>query len=79
MSRNGGYNLGGINATGQVMEGNLFALIDNDTPKDAYWYTSQEDGEDWQLVFSDEFEVEGRSFFPGDDPFWEAEVRINDI
>jgi len=26
----------------------------------------------WDLVFSDEFEVDGRSFYPGDDPYWEA-------
>jgi beta-glucanase (GH16 family) len=26
----------------------------------------------FQLVFSDEFNVDGRSFYPGDDPFWEA-------
>ncbi len=25
------------------------------------------------LVFSDEFNVDGRSFYPGDDPYWEAE------
>jgi hypothetical protein len=25
-----------------------------------------------ELVFSDDFNVEGRSFYPGDDPFWEA-------
>lgn len=24
------------------------------------------------LVFSDEFETDGRTFYPGDDPFWEA-------
>ena len=24
------------------------------------------------LVFSDEFNVDGRTFYPGDDPFWEA-------
>ena len=29
-------------------------------------------GDQWQLVFSDEFNVEGRSFYPGDDPYWEA-------
>jgi hypothetical protein len=28
--------------------------------------------EEYALVFSDEFNVEGRSFFPGDDPYWEA-------
>ena len=25
------------------------------------------------LVFSDEFNEDGRSFYPGDDPYWEAE------
>ena len=30
------------------------------------------DGEELELVFSDEFEQEGRSFYPGDDPYWEA-------
>ena len=27
---------------------------------------------EWQLVFSDEFETEDRTFYPGDDPYWEA-------
>jgi hypothetical protein len=30
----------------------------------------------WDLVFSDEFNMDGRTFFPGDDPFWEA-VDLN--
>jgi len=30
------------------------------------------DGSKWQLVFSDEFDVDGRTFYPGDDPYWEA-------
>jgi hypothetical protein len=50
-----------------------FALIDPHTPKEAYTkkpYTGS--GDDWVLVFSDEFEVDGRSFYPGDDPYWEA-------
>jgi beta-glucanase (GH16 family) len=25
------------------------------------------------LVFSDEFNLDGRTFWPGDDPFWEAQ------
>jgi len=25
-----------------------------------------------KLVYSDEFNQEGRSFYPGDDPYWEA-------
>jgi hypothetical protein len=69
----GGYNLGGINATGQVPEipGN-YGLIDKDTPPEAYTHTSFEDGTEWDLVFSDEFNVDGRTFYPGDDPYWEA-------
>jgi beta-glucanase (GH16 family) len=49
-----------------------FGLIDKDTPQEARAWTSLETGQQWELVFSDEFEVEGRSFFPGDDPYWEA-------
>ncbi|KAF8683192.1 Glycoside hydrolase family 16 protein [Rhizoctonia solani] len=69
----GGYNLGGINATGQIpiMPGN-FGLIDSETPEEAYTRTSIEDGSEWDLVFSDEFNTDGRTFYPGDDPFWEA-------
>jgi hypothetical protein len=49
-----------------------FGLIDLDTPKDAFVRKSFRDGEDWILVFSDEFNTDGRSFYPGDDPYWEA-------
>lgn len=49
-----------------------FGLIDHDTPKDAYTIKSRRDGREFQLVFSDEFEQDGRSFYPGDDPYWEA-------
>ncbi|CAE6441977.1 unnamed protein product [Rhizoctonia solani] len=69
----GAYNLGGINASGQVPEIPGFrGLIDRDTPKSAYTHTSHVDGTTYDLVFSDEFNVEGRSFYPGDDPYWEA-------
>lgn len=30
------------------------------------------DGAEWQLVFSDEFNTDNRTFWPGDDPYWEA-------
>ena len=30
------------------------------------------DKKDYQLVFSDEFNQPGRTFYPGDDPFFEA-------
>ncbi|KAJ6519664.1 beta-glucan synthesis-associated protein [Mycena sanguinolenta] len=70
----GGFNVGGTNATGQVplIDGN-FGLIDSDTPKDAYTIDSYHSpGTKLQLVFSDEFETPGRTFYPGDDPYWEA-------
>lgn len=50
-----------------------FSVIDVDTPKDVYTKKSRRDGVDWQLVFSDEFNTDGRTFYPGDDPYWEAE------
>ncbi|KAK0489149.1 glycoside hydrolase family 16 protein [Armillaria novae-zelandiae] len=62
----------GVNASGQVPEMGNFGLIDLDTPEDAYTFTSWRDGSEWQLVFSDEFETDGRTFYPGDDPYWEA-------
>jgi len=71
----GGFNLGGINATGQVpdLPGN-WGLIDRDTPKDAYTRKSfmSNINDEFVLVFSDEFNQDGRTFYPGDDPYWEA-------
>lgn len=61
-----------VNGTGQVPE--LFSMptmIDRDTPDSAMTRVGF-DGEAYELVFSDEFETEGRTFYPGDDPFWEA-------
>ena len=69
----GGFNLGGINATGQIPEiGGNFGLIDRDTPREAYTRRTYLNEEEWVLVFSDEFNQDGRTFWPGDDPFWEA-------
>ncbi|KAG8687721.1 hypothetical protein FRC09_013329, partial [Ceratobasidium sp. 395] len=69
----GAYNLGGVNSSGQVPEmlGHR-GLIDPSTPASAYTRKSLVDGQSYNLVFSDEFNVEGRSFYPGDDPYWEA-------
>lgn len=48
-------------------------LIDKDTPQSAYTKPSWMDSStELQLVFSDEFNTDGRSFYPGDDPYWEA-------
>lgn len=74
-STSGGFNLGGTNATGQVPDmPNMPTLIDRDTPKSAYTlpsFTNSGDP-DLELVFSDEFNKDGRSFYSGDDPYWEA-------
>lgn len=72
-STQGGFNLGGTNGTGQVpvLPGN-FGLVDLDTPKEAWKFPSYSDGSDWQLIFSDEFNKDGRTFYPGDDPYWEV-------
>jgi hypothetical protein len=59
-STNGAYNLGGINATGQVPQiSNFPVLVDNATPDSALTRVGF-DGENYNLVFSDEFEKEGR-------------------
>lgn len=47
------------------------SLVDPDTPTDAYYKTSQY-GQNWTLTFSDEFNAEGRTFYSGDDQFFEA-------
>ncbi|KAJ6466948.1 beta-glucan synthesis-associated [Mycena sanguinolenta] len=61
-----------VNATGQVPAIGNFGLIDLDTPTDAYTITSLHSGKQMKLVFSDEFNTDGRTFYPGDDPYWEA-------
>ncbi|KAA1070914.1 hypothetical protein PGT21_003086 [Puccinia graminis f. sp. tritici] len=67
-----GWNLGGINGTGQFPDiPNLPRLIDLATPDDAKHRTGL-DGKKYNLVFSDEFNTDNRTFWPGDDPFWEA-------
>lgn len=68
-----GWNVGGTNSSGQVPEIQGFhQLVDKDTP-DEVKHIRGFDGHEYTLVFSDEFEQEGRSFFEGDDPFWEAQ------
>ena len=72
-STQGGYGLGGTNASGQVssVPGIRTTLIDPDTPQAAMTRQGS-DGETYKLVFSDEFTTDGRSFYPGDDPYWTA-------
>ena len=46
--------------------------VDVDTPPDACTTTSERDGRVLSLVFSDEFEAEGRTFADGQDSRWTA-------
>ena len=54
-----------FSSTGQIPNIGPFQLIDRDTPESAYTHTSYETGETWDLVFSDEFNNPGRTFWPG--------------
>ncbi|RLV95946.1 Beta-glucan synthesis-associated protein SKN1 [Spathaspora sp. JA1] len=47
-------------------------LVDPDTPEEFRTHTAR-DGSKWKLVFSDEFNMEGRTFYPGDDQFFTAQ------
>ncbi|KAL8277275.1 hypothetical protein RQP46_010344 [Phenoliferia psychrophenolica] len=49
-------------------------VIDPDTPSSAYTKVGIDDSE-LELVFSDEFNTDGRTFYVGEDPFWE----MNDL
>lgn len=67
-----GFNIGGINGSGQIPDlPGLRRLIDPDTPESALTRIG-DDGLTYDLAFSDEFNLDGRTFYPGDDPFWEA-------
>ncbi|KAG7664099.1 KRE6 [[Candida] subhashii] len=46
-------------------------LVDPDTPQEAMTWKSQ-NGDEWPLVFSDEFNAVGRTFYEGDDQFFTA-------
>ncbi|KAJ5205269.1 Concanavalin A-like lectin/glucanases superfamily [Penicillium cf. griseofulvum] len=46
-------------------------LIDPDTPEEAYTKKNAK-GKEMKLVFSDEFNMPGRTFFEDDDPFFQA-------
>ncbi|KAE8232033.1 hypothetical protein CF326_g2940 [Tilletia indica] len=50
----------------------LRGLIDQDTPASAMTKMSSDGKRKMKLVFSDEFNEDGRTFFEGDDPYWTA-------
>lgn len=49
------------------------SLVDPDTPEEARTTINSHNNKTMRLVFSDEFNRDGRSFYPGEDPFWVAE------
>jgi beta-glucanase (GH16 family) len=53
------------------LKGLRTGLIDPDTPDSAMSRTAA-DGTKQVLVFSDEFNTDGRTFYDGDDPFFQA-------
>ncbi|CZR62244.1 related to KRE6 Glucan synthase subunit [Phialocephala subalpina] len=55
-----------------LLENVRTGLIDPDTPQSAKTRKSTFDGSTLNLVFSDEFNDDNRTFYPGDDPFWTA-------
>ncbi|KAF5322890.1 hypothetical protein D9619_000621 [Psilocybe cf. subviscida] len=64
---------GGANSSGQIPNIGNFGLVDQETPPEAHRRVSLRDGSEMILVFSDEFNTDGRTFYPGEDPYWEAE------
>lgn len=69
-SPNGEGNLS--NLTYSILNTTRTSLIDPDTPQYAMTRGSVLKGKKLKLVFSDEFNKDGRSFYENDDPFWQA-------
>ncbi|KAL9936671.1 hypothetical protein V8E36_004739 [Tilletia maclaganii] len=64
-----------VDADGNVQrytESPLRGLIDKDTPASAMTRMSVDGKRQMKLVFSDEFNEDGRTFFEGDDPYFTA-------
>jgi beta-glucan synthesis-associated protein KRE6 len=59
------------NNTYPLMQNLRFTLIDKDTPESVKTRTDI-NGDELELVFSDEFNDNNRTFYPGDDPYWFA-------
>ena len=59
------------NRTYSLMKNVRTGLIDPDTPQSAMTRTAI-DGTPMNLVFSDEFNAQNRTFYPGDDPYFYA-------
>jgi len=57
------------NATFPLFQNMRSGLIDPDTPSSAKTMQGV-NGDEYVLVFSDEFNAKNRTFYPGDDPYW---------
>lgn len=63
----------GVNGSGQVPDlPAMQYLLDSNTPDSAKTYVGT-DGKTYDLIFSDEFNLDGRSFYPEDNAFWEGQ------
>jgi beta-glucanase (GH16 family) len=60
------------NNTYSLLKNARTSLVDPDTPQIAKTRKSTFDGSTLNLVFSDEFNKNNRTFYPGDDPYWTA-------
>lgn len=54
-----------------LLKNSRVSLIDPDTPQSAMTRKGV-DGRNLKLVFSDEFNRDGRTFYDGDDPYWQG-------
>ena len=61
-----------VNKTHSLLKNVRSSLIDPDTPAGAKTRKSALDDSTLHLVFSDEFNEDGRTFYEGDDPYWTA-------
>ncbi|CAN0308956.1 unnamed protein product [Ascophyllum nodosum] len=52
--------------------------IDPDTAEENWATTSLYDGSDYELIMSDEFELDGRTFADGHDPMWTSATHSDD-
>lgn len=69
----GAFGIGGTNGTGQVpVIPPSLKLVDPETPSASTTWKSPYSKDNFHIVFSDEFNTPGRTFWPGDDPYWTA-------
>lgn len=75
VGNSGAFGMAGTNASGQVprLDTNS-AMIDDDTPTSAKTKKGSK-GDDFTLIFSDEFNTDGRTFYEGEDRACPTTIR----